>query len=67
MTGHDRVGDPRSLQHNPKPSRDDIRTAISGNLCRCSGYVKVIEAIELRGRATCAARRRNAWAALPAE
>jgi carbon-monoxide dehydrogenase small subunit len=35
------------LRHNPKPSRDDIRTAISGNLCRCSGYVKVIEAIEL--------------------
>jgi carbon-monoxide dehydrogenase small subunit len=35
------------LRHNPQPSRDDIRTAISGNLCRCSGYVKVIEAVEL--------------------
>jgi len=35
------------LLENRKPTRDEIRTAISGNLCRCSGYVKVIEAIEL--------------------
>jgi aerobic-type carbon monoxide dehydrogenase small subunit (CoxS/CutS family) len=35
------------LAENRKPTRDNIRTAISGNLCRCSGYVKVIEAIEL--------------------
>lgn len=35
------------LSENRKPTRDEIRTAISGNLCRCSGYVKVIEAIEL--------------------
>lgn len=35
------------LSENPKPTRDEIRTAISGNLCRCSGYVKVIQAIEL--------------------
>ena len=35
------------LMENPKPTRDEIRTAIAGNLCRCSGYVKVVEAIEL--------------------
>ena len=35
------------LAENPSPTREDIRVAISGNLCRCSGYVKVIEAIEL--------------------
>lgn len=35
------------LAENPKPSRDEIRSAISGNLCRCSGYVRVIDAVVL--------------------
>ncbi len=30
--------------HNAHPSRDEIRTALSGNLCRCSGYVKIVDA-----------------------
>ncbi len=34
------------LRRNPKPSRDEIKTALSGNLCRCTGYVKIIEAVE---------------------
>ncbi|HEX4622041.1 MAG TPA: 2Fe-2S iron-sulfur cluster-binding protein, partial [Myxococcaceae bacterium] len=32
---------------NPKPSRDDIEKALSPHLCRCTGYVKIIDAIEL--------------------
>jgi carbon-monoxide dehydrogenase small subunit len=34
------------LERNPTPSRDEIRLAISGNLCRCTGYLRIIEAIE---------------------
>ncbi|MBV9120535.1 MAG: (2Fe-2S)-binding protein [Chloroflexi bacterium] len=34
------------LNENPKPSRDEIRFALAGNLCRCTGYVKIVEAIE---------------------
>ena len=33
------------LEHNPTPSRSDIREAISGNICRCTGYRQMIEAV----------------------
>ncbi|MCL5959850.1 MAG: (2Fe-2S)-binding protein [Chloroflexi bacterium] len=33
------------LDRNPKPSDPEIRTAIAGNLCRCTGYSKIVEAI----------------------
>ncbi|MBM4428893.1 MAG: (2Fe-2S)-binding protein [Chloroflexi bacterium] len=34
------------LERNPHPSEAEIRRAISGNLCRCTGYIKVIRAIQ---------------------
>ena len=38
------------LETNAKPSRDEIREALAGNLCRCTGYVKILEAVELASR-----------------
>ncbi len=34
------------LDENPDPSEDEIRTSISGNLCRCTGYVQIVESIQ---------------------
>ena len=35
------------LAHTTDPSRDEIKDALAGNLCRCTGYTKIIEAVEL--------------------
>src|SRR4029434_1564607 len=35
------------IEKSPKPTRDEIREALSGNLCRCTGYIKIYEAVEL--------------------
>ena len=34
------------LRHNPAPSEAQIRAALAGNLCRCTGYVKIIESVQ---------------------
>lgn len=34
------------LNKNPNPTEDEIRRGISGNLCRCTGYVKIVEAVQ---------------------
>jgi carbon-monoxide dehydrogenase small subunit len=34
------------LDENPEPSRDEIKSALAGNLCRCTGYVKIVDAVE---------------------
>lgn len=35
------------LERNPRPSRAEIAQALSGNLCRCTGYTKIFEAVEM--------------------
>jgi carbon-monoxide dehydrogenase small subunit len=38
------------LERNPNPTEAEIRQAISGNLCRCTGYVNIVKAIEYAGK-----------------
>ena len=35
------------LAENPTPTRDEVRVALAGNLCRCTGYTKILDAVEL--------------------
>jgi carbon-monoxide dehydrogenase small subunit len=39
------------LKENPNPSEEEVREALHGNYCRCTGYVKILEAIRLAARA----------------
>ena len=50
------------VDKKPKPTRDEIKEALSGNLCRCTGYIKIYEAVELA-----AARMRGEEMELPRE
>jgi carbon-monoxide dehydrogenase small subunit len=38
------------LEENPDPTEDEIRRAISGNICRCTGYQNIVEAVKLAAR-----------------
>jgi aerobic-type carbon monoxide dehydrogenase small subunit (CoxS/CutS family) len=46
----------RLLEEQPHPSEADVRLAMSGNLCRCGSYAKIIEAVLLAG-----GRKEEAW------
>ena len=45
----------RLLEENPRPSADEVRLALAGNLCRCGSYLKIVDAVLV------AARREDAW------
>jgi len=38
------------LDQNPDPTEDDIRTTIAGNFCRCTGYVQIVESVEIAAK-----------------
>jgi carbon-monoxide dehydrogenase small subunit len=44
------------LEHNPSPSQEEIAHALSGNLCRCTGYTKIFEAVVLAAHRMARAR-----------
>ena len=43
------------IEENPDPSDDEVRWAISGNLCRCTGYMNIVKAIQAAAAAASAA------------
>ncbi len=45
------------LDADPRPTRDAIRRALAGNLCRCTGYTKILDAVELAALRAAGARR----------
>jgi aerobic-type carbon monoxide dehydrogenase small subunit (CoxS/CutS family) len=40
------IGAAALLKRNPQPSREEIREGLAGNLCRCTGYQKIVDAVE---------------------
>ena len=58
------------LEHNPDPTEEEIRWAISGNICRCTGYMNIVKAIQhaaAAGHASATAPREKAAAAAGGE
>jgi carbon-monoxide dehydrogenase small subunit len=37
------------LEHSPRPTEEDVRLALQGNICRCTGYVNIVEAVVAAG------------------
>jgi carbon-monoxide dehydrogenase small subunit len=54
------------LERNPNPTEDQIRWAISGNICRCTGYMNIVKAIQHAAKAQQGAAMAPAAAAVPA-
>jgi len=50
------------LASNKNPSEQPIREAIAGNLCRCTGYVNIIKAVQYAARKCAESARRKPWA-----
>jgi carbon-monoxide dehydrogenase small subunit len=50
------------LMTTPAPTEQEIRTAISGNMCRCTGYVKIIEAVQAAAKLNAAEETETAQA-----
>jgi aerobic-type carbon monoxide dehydrogenase small subunit (CoxS/CutS family) len=38
------------LERNPRPTEDEVKVALQGNICRCTGYVNIVEAVVAAGR-----------------
>ena len=55
------------LQHNPAPTEEEIRWAISGNLCRCTGYVNIVKAVQYAANKIRQGSGPLNWAALPTQ
>jgi carbon-monoxide dehydrogenase small subunit len=57
--GHDhRRG--RALDGHPQPTREETRRAISGNLCRCTGYAMIVDAVQAAAQDLREAKKRGA-------
>jgi carbon-monoxide dehydrogenase small subunit len=54
------------LERNPDPSEEEIRWAISGNICRCTGYMNIVKAIQHAAKSQQAAATAPVGAAVPA-
>jgi len=54
------------LARNPSPTEEDVRWAISGNICRCTGYMNIVKAVQAAGRSMAEEKAKVASPATPA-
>jgi len=45
------------LEKNPTPTEEEIRNGLEGNICRCTGYAKIVKAVQVAGKKTAAGKR----------